>query len=206
MENMIIELKYRKNPNIIAFFNVSNIILIIVYLFGVFASIYFDDNYQLGFFTLLFFILISIITVMYSPVFERLSQFNSLKLYKDKIVINNSMSYPIEEIFCSVKDVKRGSQLISASWTSCIFYDKNNVEIGEFFFSIGIKEVMFDAAPESIKEIIQDLKVKKEYDYKKRIQRDLEIFLTDKKSHDIAIFLLIGMLFIPVSVVILLVK
>ena len=73
MKQKIIELRYKNNPNLFAFFNISNIIALSLYLLGVFSSIYYYNDYDLGFFTFVMFTPIIIITSMYFRVFESLS-------------------------------------------------------------------------------------------------------------------------------------
>lgn len=196
----ILELKYQKNPNIRTFFNINVIIFLIIYILGVLASIFLDQNYELGFFTFVAFIPISIILFMYMPVFESLSLYSSLDLFEDKIVINKTEEYSIKDITCSIKSVSKGYRAIHAYWTSCVLHDKENNLIGEFFFNIGTEARFFEATAESLNQIITDLKDKKSYDFNYRIKEDLKSFLADKKSYDIGILLLIGMFVLPACI------
>lgn len=193
----IVELKYQKNPNIKTFFNINVIILLVIYILGVLASIFLEQNYELGFFTFVVSIPILIILFMYIPVFEGLSLYNTLDLFEDKIIINKTNIYHIKDITCSIKSISKGYQAIQASWISCVFHDKENNLIGEFFFSIGTENRFFEVTAESLKQIIEDLKRQKSYDFHARIEDELKSFLMEKKTYNVGILLLIGMFILP---------
>ncbi len=159
------------------------------------VSIFIEQNFELGFFTLIVCFFIVIILLLYLPVFDSLSQYQTLDLFKDKIVINKINTYPINEITCSIKDAWIATGKVT--WKSCIFSDKDENMIGEFFFTIRFEQNFFDATPESLKQIIIDLQNGKDYNFNDYIKKDFQNFSDEKKSYNIALLILIGMFVIP---------
>jgi hypothetical protein len=196
--NIIWKLKYKKDPEITILTSTNILLFTILYIIGI-SSTFFSSYGSHGgiMLTIIFFPIISLILYWYSPVFKSISLYKTLDLYKDKIIINKTKEYPINQVSSSIKSVHRGHRLTSASWTSCIFTDNNKNTIGEFFFAIDTKEKILDATPEGLVQVINDLKLKKDYNFKNKLEMDYQKFLNDKKTYDLAIVILILVFAIP---------
>ncbi len=97
--------------------------------------------------------------------------------------------------------------MFRADWVSCVFEDvKNDKIIGEFFFTIGFKEKIFSITPNSLKDVFDDIKVNKKYDYELFLQKSNDQFLDEKKAYDIGIYLLIVMFIFPALIGIFIIK
>ena len=183
MNNDIIwKLKYKKDPKITILTSTNILFFTIFYTIGI-SSTSFSSYGSYGeiILTIIFFPILSLILYWYSPVFKNISLYRTLDLYKDKIVINETKEYPLNQISSSIKSVHKGHRLTSASWRSCIFTDNNQNTIGEFFFAIDTEEKILNTTPESFMQVIDDLKLKKEYNFKNKLEIDYQKFLSDKK-------------------------
>ena len=198
MNNLIYEIKYKKDPekNVLLSFNIQ--LFLFLYLIGAGSSLFFNDDTP-GFImmSIIFIPIILVILYWYLPVFESLSLYRSLKLYRDKIIINDDKEFDIKQVSTEIKHIHKGHRLISASWTSLSLYDENNSKIGEFFFAIDTKNSFFNTTEKSIAEIIEDIKKGKDYDFKNKIINDHKQVEEEKKSFNKCVVLLILVFIIP---------
>lgn len=202
LDNDIIwRIKYKKDPEITILLSMNILLFTILYVIGMGSSFFSASNSSGGIMlTIIFILIISPILYWYLPVFKSIYLYKTLDLYKDKIIINGTEEYPINQVLCTIKSVHRGYRLISASWVSCIFVDNNKNTIGEFFFTIYIKENMLDITPESLAQVIEDIKLKKDYNFKSKLEKDYKDFSEEKKNYDLAIIILVLVFAIPILI------
>ena len=87
MNNLIYEIKYKKDPekNILLLFNIQ--LFLFLYLVGAGNSLFNDDTPAFIMMSIIFIPIILVILYWYLPVFESLTLYRSLKFYRDKIII-----------------------------------------------------------------------------------------------------------------------
>lgn len=141
--------------------------------------------------------------ISYNSVLDAVIAYQKLEIFNDKIVVN-SKEYSIDDIYCEVEEYDNHYKIISVAWTKCILKNKEGRIIGEFVFRIGYVKGFFDATANSIKELIDDLKMKKVYDFNEKIKQDLQQFKLYDDNSAIGLYILIVVLMIPAVVIALL--
>lgn len=200
MKNILIhEFKYTKNIPRIIYFSLSIKILIISYLLSILVGYLKNFESFIFFISLLFVILLSMIYSSYSYILYEIEKYNSFKIYKNELIINER-NYLINEISYEIQDVNKSFKIIFILWKSIIFYDKDKNKIGEYFLSVDTTENITNITLNSLTEIINDLKKNKIYDFKNLIENDSKNFQYEYKSLNIGILILISVLSIPIIV------
>jgi len=197
-QNILWRLQYKKNPKTVIIFSTNILLFTSLYLLGTLSTVFISHD-LVGWLTLtaIFIFIIAIILYWYLPLFKSITLYKKLNLYKDKLIINGEKEYPINKISCQINSIHKGHRLISASWSSCIFSDDKNNIVGEFVFTIDTKDNILDITPQSLLEVINDLKQKNDYDFTSKLQKDYERFLNEKQTYDKAMIILILIFTVP---------
>lgn len=197
----IFTLSYKKNPTFYTLLNFNVIFFLAIYFAGAINMPTKDNLVLFTFFMLPLPILVGIMS--YNSVLDAVIAYQKLQIFKDKIVVN-SKEYSIDEISCEVEEHDHYYKIIVIAWTKCILKDKEGRIIGEFVFRIGYVKGFFDATANSIKELIDDLRMKKVYDYNEKVRQDFQQFKLYDDNSAIGLYILIVVLMIPAVVIALL--
>ena len=197
-QNILWKLQYKKNPKTVIIFSTNILLFTSLYLLGTLSTVFISHD-LVGWLTLttIFIFIITLILYWYLPLFKSITLYKKLNLYKDKLIINGEKEYPINKISCQINSIHKGHRLISASWSSCIFSDDEDNIVGEFVFTIDTKDNILDITPQSLLEVINDLKQKKDYDFTTKLQKDYERFLNEKQTYNKAMIILILVFIVP---------
>jgi hypothetical protein len=197
-QNILWKLQYKKNPKTVIIFSTNILLFTSLYLLGTLSTVFISHD-LVGWLTLttIFIFIITLILYWYLPLFKSITLYKKLNLYKDKLIINGEKEYPIDKISCQINSIHKGHRLISASWSSCIFSDDEDNIVGEFVFTIDTKDNILDITPQSLLEVINDLKQKKDYDFTTKLQKDYERFLNEKQTYNKAMIILILVFIVP---------
>lgn len=165
--------------------------IFIVYIFGGGFGITFllAEHYVIAMFLFLL-VIFSLQTISsqkgYGHLLKTLPTNNRLDVYSNKVLINNSKTYNLSDIYCLIDIVNlRVPKQTPIYWKSLIFYDAKNKKIGEFFFEIETQKNVCGATAESFKKVIEDLQNQKNYDYKAYLKTELEKFLSQEKKNNL---------------------
>lgn len=194
----IFTLSYKKNPTFYTLFNFNVTLIIAIYFAGAINMPTKDNLILFTFFMLPLPILFGIMS--YNSVLDAVIAYQKLQIFNDKIMLN-SKEYSMDDIYCEVEEYDNSYKMVVVAWTKCILKDKEGHIIGEFVFRIGYIKGFFDATANSIKELIDDLKMKKIYDYNEKVKQDFQQFKLYDDNSAIGLYILIVVLMIPAIVI-----